>query len=311
VLDETSTAEAVRRYKAGDALAWIAHDLHVHAYDIREAVRAAGALRPTSERVSIAFRTKKIRKRWCNESFFDAIDTEVKAYWLGFVTADGCVYPRHGSAPAKVMLSLSAKDKAHVERFSSDIGSNYPTSILTRKSKWGDFHNSTSEMASTQIYSDRMAESLIRLGVIPKKSTRETPSDSMFDAALRRHYWRGLIDGDGCLSFNVHKNKMGTYLAPSIQLSGSEAMCKGFSTFVREEVCENISANVRRSTPKLHEFRVSGYVVADITREMYEGATVALARKAERALMFERWIEKRAAGINPQTIQELSPNQNT
>ena len=32
------------------------------------------------------------RKNQVNKEYFKIIDTEEKAYWLGFIMADGCVY---------------------------------------------------------------------------------------------------------------------------------------------------------------------------------------------------------------------------
>lgn len=49
---------------------------------------------------------------------FENIDTEEKAYWLGFLYADGCV----GSKESKVELSLAEKDLRHMEKFRSFIG---------------------------------------------------------------------------------------------------------------------------------------------------------------------------------------------
>lgn len=36
----------------------------------------------------------KVRKYSVNEIFFEVINTEEKAYWLGFIFADGCVLDR-------------------------------------------------------------------------------------------------------------------------------------------------------------------------------------------------------------------------
>lgn len=41
---------------------------------------------------------------------FKKIDTEEKAYWLGFLYADGCV----GSKEAKIELGLAEKDFNHL-----------------------------------------------------------------------------------------------------------------------------------------------------------------------------------------------------
>ena len=42
---------------------------------------------------------------------FNVIDTEEKAYWLGFLYADGCVH----SAENKIELGLAEKDYKHIE----------------------------------------------------------------------------------------------------------------------------------------------------------------------------------------------------
>ncbi|MGM9535052.1 MAG: hypothetical protein ACI3VR_07355, partial [Intestinibacter sp.] len=60
-----------------------------------------------------------------NEHIFDVIDTEEKAYWLGFIFADGYI----GSTPLEpnkksvynFELSLKLEDTSHLEKFKSFI----------------------------------------------------------------------------------------------------------------------------------------------------------------------------------------------
>ena len=48
-----------------------------------------------------------------NENFFKVIDTEEKAYWLGFITADGGL-----KSDANILkLRQSKKDTSHLEKF--------------------------------------------------------------------------------------------------------------------------------------------------------------------------------------------------
>ena len=53
------------------------------------------------------------RKHTCNEHFFDTIDTQEKAYWLGFLFADGNV----SNISNTVSISLKGDDIAHLEKF--------------------------------------------------------------------------------------------------------------------------------------------------------------------------------------------------
>jgi hypothetical protein len=54
-----------------------------------------------------------------NQNVFDCIDTEEKAYWLGFIFADGYISSHipDKKKTYKFELSLSLKDKSHLEKF--------------------------------------------------------------------------------------------------------------------------------------------------------------------------------------------------
>ena len=52
------------------------------------------------------------------DHIFDNIDTEEKAYWLGFLYADGYVSEFNST----IELSLEEKDLQHLERFRSFLG---------------------------------------------------------------------------------------------------------------------------------------------------------------------------------------------
>lgn len=86
---------------------------------------------------------------------FENIDTEEKAYWLGFLYADGCV----GSAEDKIELGLAEQDFHHIEKFRDFIGIN----------------NKISYRPSTKSYrysfrSSSCKQDLIKQGCVPKKS---------------------------------------------------------------------------------------------------------------------------------------------
>ena len=64
-----------------------------------------------------------------NEHIFDTIDTEEKAYWLGFLFADGNVSKRDNCFE----MSLAEKDKEHLEKFNNFI--NHSRNIKLKKVK--------------------------------------------------------------------------------------------------------------------------------------------------------------------------------
>ena len=72
----------------------------------------------------IAIRNKKFK---VNDDYFEIIDTEEKAYWLGFLYADGCVARKGNYYNIKIDQALY--DYEHVLKFKEAINSTYPVKI--------------------------------------------------------------------------------------------------------------------------------------------------------------------------------------
>lgn len=124
-----------------------------------------------------------------DEEYFNIIDTEDKAYWMGFLLADG-----HVTRDGKIMLTLQSRDLEHIEKFRESLSSNHP---ITKKSGQ-DAHE-------ILIGSKIMGASLYEKGFHNRKSwgydvdkiTSSVPRE------LENHFIRGYFDGDG--SVGVYK----------------------------------------------------------------------------------------------------------
>ena len=66
------------------------------------------------------------RKYFFNFDFFETIDNELSAYWLGFIYADGCVLPQNKYGEQEFKISINEKDLELLEKFKNDIESTYP-----------------------------------------------------------------------------------------------------------------------------------------------------------------------------------------
>ena len=114
---------------------------------------------------------------------FETIDTEEKAYWLGFLYADGYV----SNTEARIELGLAEKDLHHVEKFKNFIGLN----------------NKICYKAGTKSYrygfrSQSCKDDLIKQGCVPQKSLiLKFPTSEQVPEYLIRHFLRGYFDGDG------------------------------------------------------------------------------------------------------------------
>lgn len=116
--------------------------------------------------------------------YFKVIDSEEKAYWLGFIAADGCVYI--GGRQHTLRIDLQPRDLHWLERFRDIIA---PGMQITK-------HGERSY--SFGIGSQELVSDLITLGITPRKSlTLEWPNvPELFEIP----FLLGYFDGDGSLT---------------------------------------------------------------------------------------------------------------
>jgi len=139
-------------------------------------------------------------------SFFRNIDTEAKAYWLGFIYADGYVsYTNHKKQTSyTVGIELNSVDYPHLELFNYCISGNLK--IKNRMKKFSKLSTQESEMSSIRVYSKEMVEDLISHGIVYKKSNViEFPK---IRKDLISHFIRGFFDGDGSISIEKEKQQL-------------------------------------------------------------------------------------------------------
>lgn len=126
-----------------------------------------------------------------NEKAFDEL-TPLSAYWIGFLMADGCVSREHEGKSLRLMLRLSVKDRAHLERFRDWIGSEH---AIYEKDHI-DPAGKTQRTCCLQICSEPLCKGLEQWGVVQRKTGCEKPAEILLD---NRDFWRGCVDGDGCV----------------------------------------------------------------------------------------------------------------
>lgn len=142
----------------------------------------------------------RIRKYDCNENYFEKINTNQKAYWLGLLYSDGYVRKRKQSDGRHkqggiVGISLKNGDQYILERLIFDLESTYKLSKQVKD----DFIS-----YKLEINSSKMVDDLIKLGCIPNKSLILLPPN-LTDEYIP-HFIRGYFDGDG--SVGKYDNRM-------------------------------------------------------------------------------------------------------
>lgn len=138
----------------------------------------------------------------CDYHYFDKINTEEKAYWLGFLSADGWISRKEGSEVGVTGCELQYRDIDHLKKMNKSMSGNYK--IVDRWRSCGlSKTDEKKHMCSIRIYSSIMCESLERLGFTNRKSFDcKMPT---LNPVLIRHFIRGYFDGNGCVCFNKEK----------------------------------------------------------------------------------------------------------
>lgn len=122
--------------------------------------------------------------------YFKTIDSPEKAYWLGFICADGCIYKDGGK------LTIMVKDREICEKFKAAIKSDHKISDREVYDKRTDKIYTES---SIQITNALFVSNLINLGVTSKKSSVLSFPD--IEESYYSYFIAGLFDGDGSISF--------------------------------------------------------------------------------------------------------------
>lgn len=131
-----------------------------------------------------------MKKYFFNEDYFEDINTECKAYWLGFLYADGYIQKDDIKYQYRITLRLQKHDISHIQKFAKCLNSNHPIKEIH------SFLNGKEYIGSQiSLYSKKMVNDLYRLGCVQAKSMILKPPVLRND--LIRHFIRGYFDGDG------------------------------------------------------------------------------------------------------------------
>lgn len=223
-------------------------------------------------------------KYFLNENYFEIIDTEEKAYWLGFLYADGNVFAKNGQNV--LTLSLQSSDEDHIIKFNNALDSNAKISRYTRVL---DEKYSASELSILKIGSKKLVSDLINIGCVPNKTFKTVfPSEDIVPRHLIKHFIRGVFDGDGCISIS-HENDGRKNPHIDFQILGTKELLDGISLALFEEGVLMKEAPVKQiPNQKIYRLRVGGIFNAiRIKKYLYESATVYLERKFDKFAQIE------------------------
>ena len=243
--------EIIELYKQGLPPVQIAEKLGCCTVNITRRLKKAGVnfTRDYSSRRL----PSRLNRHKVDEAFFDFIDTEAKAYFLGLMFSDGSV--------SRNQFYVKLKDEDILLKFRDELKCNYP--ILYREFPYKSY--------TLQVSSQSLCNALIKLGCVPNKTKVLKLPELRND--LYRHFIRGFFDGDGCL-----------------QLQDKKYHCRfdltSASKIFLEQVRPLISAHAKtnghlgkESKYEVWHLNYSGHQVQDILDWLYDDSNFYLQRK--------------------------------
>lgn len=190
----------------------------------------------------------------CNYHFFDTIDTEDKAYWLGFFIADGWMHVNPETNSGCVGFQIQYGDINHLKKFNKSIEGNYKITDRWRPCPLSRYKDKLNHLCCIRVFSKIMYDDLKKIGMDENKSyTVRLPK---INDNLMRHLLRGYFDGDGSLCLT---NK-------SFEVSFTTA-----SKLFSDDVIAYLKKNGYH--PSIYSY------VSDFDTKMY---TISLCRKSEK-----------------------------
>lgn len=177
--------------------------------------------------------------------YFKTIDTKEKAYWLGFLFADGSVC--YTDNVYTLRFSLQKRDEERIDRFCNVIGAN-----LNKK----NYDNRGSIQVGITIYSKIFVYNLIHNGCLPQKSKRmNSIIPNLRNESLYLAFLLGFYDGDGGNGLVTSCDK--TFLESINNKFGSNLILKSFKNKNSENIYYRLHLPVKLREKMYKNFKNS------------------------------------------------------
>lgn len=219
---------------------------------------------------------KKTYKYYANYDTFKNIDSEEKAYWLGFIAADGCVYQR--AENASLIINIHERDAEHLEKFKKFMNTN--ANVIHHVQNKG-FSNNT-PMVKIVLNNTTMIQDIIDKGVCPRKSLTLKPPK--IDKKYFLSYILGYFDGDGSISELKNKEF-------SISLVGTKETLEWINSLLS---ISNFLEKRSKNDKNCYYIRCGGCDKPySIMKRLYDSSPVNLTRKYEKFKKLETVVLNR------------------
>lgn len=207
-----------------------------------------------------------------NNDYFKYINTEEKAYWLGFIYADGYI-----TRSNQLRINLAIKDENHLVKFYKSIESDREVKYTDKTVGENIYYGCYAYVASSDF-----TKKIINKGCITNKSLILTfPTEDIVPSEFINHFIRGYFDGDG----SIHIGRVNTtgYKNYRVSFVGTYQ----FLTTLKNKLnCNDLKLEDRGTHFSLQIY--GNKQVFNVLRNfIYRDANISMDRKYEKYLEFK------------------------
>lgn len=242
-----------------------------------------GCLYKCFKKLNLPLRSNAInsKKYTFNERYFEEIDSANKAYWLGFIYADGYISSKRNQSNRVLGIALSIKDKKHLDKFNNCLESNVKIKSYIESNGFGKGN----EYCRIVYTSQKLTDDLIKHGVYEHKSC--ILSNPNISEKYIKDFIRGYFDGDG----SIWKQDNATQF--NISIVGTNELLMFIQNYLLKNgiISRYYPLNKRRKNQIVSNFKFGGNNLAyKFLQYLYENSEMYLDRKMKLYLELKEKI---------------------
>jgi hypothetical protein len=238
------------------------------------------------------------KTRTKDDNYFRNINTEAKAYLLGFIAADG--YVSNKPSNKSLQISISNEDREILEFAKKEF--KYDGNIEER---WIGLN---SRCIRIRIYGEKFVNNIIKYGFDNTKTYRfHLP---ILEKKFYKHFIRGYFDGDGCIYFS--KRKFSNKYRYAITIVGTENFCNELDDFINKNLEITFTKIIHITLQNTKIITLRSERIFDIKKFLnyiYKNSSIFLTRKwkkyQELLKIHDEHNQERRKQFTPQQIRTI------
>jgi DNA-binding Lrp family transcriptional regulator len=205
--------------------------------------------------------------RTLDVNYFEKIDSETKAYLLGFLAGDGNVTKSN-----MIRVRIVKSDEEIINLFKKELNYHKPNKYVKLKNGNDQVHLS--------FRSEKMCNDLSKYGIVPNKTfTLDLPN---IEKKFMHSYLLGLFDADGSIFYSkfLRKGRNKNTEIYRFSITTNTKLCNQISDFLEKELNIKLSISSKKNTKNISIAQISkNKDMVYLSRYLYQNPNMGLLRK--------------------------------